>query len=491
MLNLQLNKKALSRKIRSIKLHNIQGMNDVVYDFPESGLVRIKADNEIGKSILTKTIKIFIKGHLDNKEVRESFIKDGTTKAYVLILLNNNYIVGLVLDNSISTKGYYYIQAPNKEVEYLPISETPRKIIDLLGFYYNEELDFCLNIRESHPVIITDTSPRVTSEALSCAIDNPTIDTAIEKVQKSIKQTETTLSYINNSILAYQISLNNITIKDTNTLNAREHYIKSSIALLKQIEAVKNGINNVTLNISNIFNLQKNLLLSNEDIDLLIDKFSAYSNCQTLLNTINHNLIELQRLEYVKYSGNLPDLIEKFTVYKEIKNNIDTVLSTIDVIKNSIESMKKHNLILKTLEKLILYKDIERDINWLFNSKELLQNTKLEKKDNVENYINLLEVNSNIKDNLTMMKTLTTTIENNIKEYREKSSKIMPLHISQLEKNQQILMQISTIKKYIQEIKRLNEKYTDTSSSMKSIDKTLEKIGVCRLCGQPLNNHNH
>lgn len=319
---LEYSEETLGKRIKAMRLINIQGIKDITIPFPKNGIVRIHAPSETGKSAFFKPLEPLVLPTYRNKIQLNSLVNKDSTTGEILLELYNGTVVGLHLDTTNLKSCCYMIRYPDGKVIKLPYDTVPHQVTDALG-WFTSDVDgtkYCLNVRLEPPLSLIHTSDRLNGEIFGVALHD-------EKLEETIKLIKTRLDQSN--ILQEKVAdkLNQIEkqmyipIVDTVEL-------ESKLELAKTLEYQYESLLNLDKSITDIYNLSLRK-------PVLTEAPKEYPQ-------LSKELFKLSNLEGVTYNiistleGKVePPLDVNLDAYYEISSQ----LKTLDALGNSVNSL--------------------------------------------------------------------------------------------------------------------------------------------------------
>lgn len=489
---MQFSEQSLGRKIRRITLINIQGVERIVYEFEESGVTRIHAPSETGKSILTKAMQFFVLGQVRYKDIRESLLRDNTNQSMISIKMYNNREVAFIYKDN--TPLYILINEEGKKTIYQ--SEIPPKeILDELGYYVDKEEDICLNIREDEPLALVHTSDRVNSAIFNCILENPEIESTIEKIENTLE----VLKKSYNMNIFYQ------------------NVCKTTLNNLEHVEETEEELNSKLKRIDYFKSLFTSLDTNNQSLKQINNHvFTLKTTKRAGIDT--DKIRELIELNKILLHPNLANILTSASLLKSKNNsnkNIDfnLVKSQIKVFK-TLEQALNPQLILNNSISLInsnKNRKIEKELELLYNLSQMYKplsvnkkslNTVLETTLNIASKTKIRNEQldeAKIKQDLYILnilnkhKELTTSLETNIGTLRANGQARDTINISYIKSNIETRRALNALLESTQittlsNILDINTRYKDATNYL---NKLKEEYKVCPLCQTPFTSKEH
>lgn len=167
-----------------VRLHNIQSFKDVVYDFPDTGLVQIIGDNSNGKSILGKVFTAIAELKFTIQEERDSLIRDGEESGYAIIVYKGKCLS--ILLHRQRNNCYVKLKRTNGEEVVRTIREGGLEmLVAEFGFRVYGKNAIVLQVHETlGSVLFVNTSPSLNFEA----VDAVTTDTVAQQFLTNFKE---------------------------------------------------------------------------------------------------------------------------------------------------------------------------------------------------------------------------------------------------------------------------------------------------------------
>lgn len=132
----------------SFDLKNIQAIADAHIQFEDNSIVGFTGNNSNGKSIIAKVIEALTKGELQDRDTRQSLIRDGTGQG-VFIMTRNKCQLGLILTEEIKDSWIMFWENMDTNDKILrPLGD--KKAVEILshkfGFRTYQKGDVCLQL---------------------------------------------------------------------------------------------------------------------------------------------------------------------------------------------------------------------------------------------------------------------------------------------------------------------------------------------------------
>lgn len=282
---LEYSEETLNKRLKSVRFINIQGARDVVINLPPSGVVRLHASSEVGKSSLLKPFEALVTTKYNTKREIESLVTKGCNTGELICELINGTFVALHLDTTNMNKCCYGIQYPGKPLEQLPYPQGLPKILEVLGWYttgLNDKLDFSLNVRLKGVLPIVDTPKRLNTEIFNVALNDEELENMYSKVNLSLDSVNEDINKLSRVLEGAKFTLNNLKVEDIEPL-------KNELVVLEHL-AYEDGVyeqleSSLTDIFTSVSSKPKKVTLPRE-VPSLIEQFSLFSKMEQSLSSI-------------------------------------------------------------------------------------------------------------------------------------------------------------------------------------------------------------
>lgn len=315
----------LAKRVKSIRIINIQGIRDITINVPLSGILRLHAPSEVGKSASLKPLEFIVTDSNRTKKYLASLVNVDAPFGRVILELYDGHYVAVHLDKEKVANSYYSIQYPDRRCEKLPYLGVPQKILDILGWYStgekgsNGDIDFSLNVRLKGQLPVIETSKRLNSEIFNIALNNEQLESTHKETKVKEKEVQILEEALLKMVNHFEYTLENLKVEDEsqlevelNTLNTLLTYDKCCEALDSHMTTLYNSIN---LKPSHV----KAPTYARKDIE-----------SHEVLTHLSNNLSDILNLEKPKLvTGNakVRNDISELTLINQLLNPLNTIIS--------------------------------------------------------------------------------------------------------------------------------------------------------------------
>lgn len=213
--------------LKAIRLKGCQSWDDVTIEFSCSKPNILVADNNAGKSVLFKMLKITANPKIYSTDERKYLIRYGSDSAIIIYLFDDGFIgMTIVYTNRV----LYRIKECDTE-DFVTYSDPPSTLLEHLSLLVNSQTDFIANIIDTdQDLFLVNTKSSSNVEYLRLLAEEPTLREVLEKIDQ-----ETIVLKENNKVLAtlktsLEISLDGYKYVDVDKLQGE---IDKSNALLE------------------------------------------------------------------------------------------------------------------------------------------------------------------------------------------------------------------------------------------------------------------
>lgn len=181
--------------IAYLECRNIQAHkgNDNRITMPETGVVRLKGNNNDGKSVMPKAFSSSIKMDLGDPDVRKALITRGHEYGELEVCKTNGDTMLVHISKEASQTYYEFKFGEDEPIRRYLSNKGIDQLIALFGFHYNKNRDISLNIYSTYdPLLMVTTSGVTNLDLIQSAIKNSKAEVALtnlEEVRKNVKTT--------------------------------------------------------------------------------------------------------------------------------------------------------------------------------------------------------------------------------------------------------------------------------------------------------------
>lgn len=327
---LEYTQEVLNKRIEYINLKNIQGIKNISFQLPKSGIIRLNASSETGKSSAFRPFEALVTDKYNSKREIESLVTKGETFGEILVKLYNGTYIGLHLDCVKTTNCFYIIQRPNQKAERLHYPQGLPTVLDELGWYTTgiKKQDFSINVRLKGELPIIDTSKRLNTELFNVALNDNVLENTYSSIKQSVVESNHLTDQWNNQLQSIKYALSQLPTED-------EVQLQRELDMLVNLQNKDEASEKLIEQITSLFVISRNKPIQHiapKHIPQLIQQLNHLDKLSQSLNT----LCTLQRPEH-------------FSVDKDVTTNISTLtlinnmLNSLDIIQTSSRPQMFHN----------------------------------------------------------------------------------------------------------------------------------------------------
>lgn len=334
-----------------IQLINCQSHEDTVLSFSRDKINVIMADNNIGKSVLFKMLRVTASPNSVDKAYRQFLIRNNKEFARIIYAFSNHDIG--VVDVYVNGVVYYYRE--NGEVNFTSYREIPEKLYNNLGLLVEDK--FITNIIDTdQELFLVNSDGSCDSKLLKLMTTDNNLDLLQERVEENLQLYNDLENKLKNKIVAKKAVLDTVEYTDIVELNDKIETSKFLYSVLY------NFVN----------------------IGIELDKISRLSETRDFTELIRSSEIlfylkEIRDLTYNLYIEHYDDK------YLQLANNCISLVRLNNIIsnykypnKNYATSIEKLNLINKLLNirnnlKYLNYKSFNFNMNYIYLLEHLKQ----------------------------------------------------------------------------------------------------------------------
>lgn len=393
---LEYSKETLGKRLKSVRFINIQGARDVSIDLPPSGVIRLHASSEVGKSSLLRPFEALVTSKYSTKREIQSLVTKGCDTGELICELYNGTFVALHLDVTNMNKCCYGVQYPGKPLEQLPYPQSLPKILEILGWYttgLTDKLDFSLNVRLKGVLPLIDTPKRLNTEILKIALNDSELDRTYEAVNKSLEDVNADLARVCTTLDGAKFTLDQLKLEDTESLKYELEALERLQAELSWLTQLENAITELYVTSTHKPTLQ----VAPREVLPLIEQLETYNRILGELELI----VNTPKPQLYHAPKDVEELINNLKVLSDMEHSINDIIKLpkpdkVTVPRELEDKIKLHGN-LTELEK---------------NLSEIVQLRKPEvvkfNKADIESYISLYE---NLCSMETCLKDITTLLD--------------------------------------------------------------------------------
>ena len=437
--------------IHSVKLINCQSWADGVIPLAQDRINVLRADNNSGKSVLFKMLKITAcPGYFTPKE-RKKLIRNGCDSANILYAFTDGSIGVCAV---YPTRVMYLYAEDGKNFE--KYEEPPQEMIMKLGIIHNSD-KFVANIIDmDQSLLLVDSNVHENYELIKLLTENESLNELKTKIQLNLEDFKVKESDLRFQSLDIESLLENTEYKDVNKIKARINRSELLLELLETLDQVDALYSKIQTNWVEHLDYQK-LLKQLEVLKVL-------ANAITLAKSITHREKvceeQIKTMDWVIAYGNA---LAKFNAVGSI--NYEKLMQKMDCLSflNDYSTILKQ---VKIVDKIAL-QTVSRNYQTLKIVGELLNE--------VRKVVTIEDDFSKVKDKTEMLGLL--------KQYLKDLSKIrITDNLNGVESTLNVLELLSTLVKKSNCITSGNETIRDLSKEINELRNTITKQGTILEC---------
>lgn len=223
-----------------VKLVDIQSFENVAYSFPDTGLVQIIGGNSNGKSILEKVLKSVATCGFADQEERDSLIRDGKAKGYIIIEYKGR-VLSVLLSRERNQCLVSMMRSDGTRIDRTIRDGGISQLVEEFGFRVYGKRALVLQLHETFGIM-----PFVnTGKALNYEIvDAVTTDTVAQQFVTNFKDVtykrakELTAKY-NDKIQSLTTILRNMILYDYEEYERMQRRMQECYAVLQHLRPIK------------------------------------------------------------------------------------------------------------------------------------------------------------------------------------------------------------------------------------------------------------
>lgn len=318
--------------IHSVRLINCQSWENGIIPLAQDRINVLRADNNSGKSVFFKMLKITAcPGYFTPKE-RKKLIRNGCDSANILYAFTDGSVGACSV---YPTRVMYLYAEDGKNFE--KYEEPPQEMITKLGIIHNAD-KFVANIIDmDQSMLLVDSNVHENYELIKLLTENESLNELKTKIQLNLEDFRVKESDLRFQSLELQNLLNNTEYKDVNKIKARIDRSKTLLEIMETLDQVDSLYNKIQDNWVEHLNY-KELLKQLELLEVL-------ANAITLAKSITfRDEVKKEQIETIDWAINFGSALTKFKPvqqvdYEEVGREIDSMTFLRDYL-NALKSVK-------------------------------------------------------------------------------------------------------------------------------------------------------
>lgn len=201
--------------LTKIRFINCQSFKDVTYELATDKLNVIIAENDTGKSIVFKMLKLAGCPKYYDKEYRRELIRHGADHASVGFEFDDG---AAAVMNVFPERVIYLYQSPSG-VQYQPSLEPPREFVEHLGLLADGDNDFIANIIDAdQDLLLVNSNLAYNFALIKLIVFNDDLDNLNEKIDTIVQEYQGYIRNVGSAAGVYEYQLKNLAYRDVNAL---------------------------------------------------------------------------------------------------------------------------------------------------------------------------------------------------------------------------------------------------------------------------------
>lgn len=336
--------------IKFIKLINCQSWKEGVIPLAQDTINVLKADNNSGKSVFFKMLKITACPNYYTPKERKKLIRNGCNSADIIYFFTDESI-GVC--RVYPTRVLYLFSEDGENFE--KYQEPPQRLISNLGIVHNADRFIANIIDMDQSLLLVDSNLYDNYELIKLLTEHPELNDLKTKLIANIDDFEEKSSDLNVEKLALDNLLEGITYEDINKLQANVTLAENCFTTLESLDELSGFL----------LKLQKNWV-DYINFNLLFEQMTIL---ETLMRTLQLTKSIIFKKEITQYQIDTVDFILK---YSESLAKLHSVKQVDYVyVQNLYQSLENISLLDKTLnaikiEKVFDYSVLDDELNSLY-----------------------------------------------------------------------------------------------------------------------------
>lgn len=345
---LEYSEEILSKRIGWVNLKNIQGIKNIEFKVPPSGVIRFNASSETGKSSAFRPFEALVTDKYNTKREIESLVTKGASYGEILVRLYNGVFIGLHLDCDKISNSFYMIQRPDGTREKLQYPNGMHVVLEELGWHTTgtNKLDFSMNVRLKGVLPIVDTPKRLNTELFGIALNDSVLESTYYSLKDSCKESENVVGDCAQQLANINYSLNQIKVEDETVLETELEMLTE----LDRLDTYGNELENLLTNVHVQLGRRPAHVVAPKYVKPLLEEVDVLLKLESNLSTI----CTLQRPEHFSVDKGVSTTISTLTM-------LDSMLTNLEIIHKSV-----------TPEHFVVDREIQSEITKLTYAERLM-----------------------------------------------------------------------------------------------------------------------
>lgn len=326
--------------LKAMRLINCQSHKDTTLSFSNEKLNVIIADNNVGKSVIFKMLKITATPKAYNREYLKDIIRHGCDYARVAYSFSNGDLAVV----NVTLKGVTFHYRSNGSKDFMIYNEPPEKLLKNLGFLIYD--NFVVN------VIDTDQDLFLVSSDGSCdakILHHMTTDKQLEELQDKVVENKKIYSEVLDDLeeilYAKRSVLRSVEYVDVESLSDKINKSERLIVLIEQLISMHKYLSDIRIALSSnsyhkeirIIDLSIKFKSITKFLENMVIKSEVKKDAYTVLEMENKLLHIFNSLcNFRTHSDNCLKLDRN----RQVKEEDVKLLSRLDTLCNSVEKYK-------------------------------------------------------------------------------------------------------------------------------------------------------
>ena len=221
---------------KSIHLVNIQSHKDSLFEFPETGIIRIGGGNSAGKSAVFKPLFYLMDNGIAKPSVRAGLVSKGSAFGEATYTRHDEVAITIHVTTEASTTWVSLSKPGVQTVKRYLADKSYRELLTVFGIHYNEKREVCINYGSGDgPILFFTTSHRTNGDVVDMALTDNQANTALESFTLTLKQAQEIRDRAVAAIPVIEDTLAQIEVYDVDALVERQSELVRYFNVLNNI----------------------------------------------------------------------------------------------------------------------------------------------------------------------------------------------------------------------------------------------------------------
>ena len=369
----------MSTYLKSVRLTNCQSYDDEIIDFSQDKVNVFVAENQTGKSVFYKMLKISVCPKLFDKEDRLNLIRRGKTFAQIMFCFSDgSYAATRVYDKTVI---FYFTDDKNKafRTSNSPFQET----IDRLSILIDTQNNFIANVIESEQdLMLVNSSAKSNSTIMQMFTESQSLESLLTEVDKRYDTYTQRLSSSEERLTGIKNQMNDVQyvdIEEYSRTTERSEFLFEKLYELYDIYRCVSVVSEI-VTYKRDYEFMINVCIALEKICFMLTESKRIvipiEDKSELLGIVG-SLEKIEKLKLLTQYHCVEDIpFDKFLKVCNTVNGLATTLSSIKTIQ--IPKNVDYRLKLTIVELIEPLNDLATNFKALLNSITLIQKCSIE-----------------------------------------------------------------------------------------------------------------